>query len=127
MTKIIIISLALSFPLVSLAQDIPPPEKVQQHNEPAPVRPAPVAEQPGDADEPGGFVPPGADVRIISEGDKTIEEYSLNGRVYMVKIQRKGFAPYYLIDINGDGRMDEQVTELMGPSVPPPNWTLLRW
>jgi hypothetical protein len=79
------------------------------------------------ADEPGGFDAGGADIRIITEGDKTIEEYSLNGRVYMVKIQQKGFPPYYLIDRNGDGRMDEQVSELMGPATPPPNWVLFRW
>jgi len=79
------------------------------------------------ADKPDGFDPGGAEVNIITEGDKTIEEYSLNGRIYMVKIQQKGFAPYYLIDRNGDGRMDEQVSELMGPAAAPPTWTLFRW
>ena len=76
---------------------------------------------------PDGFDPGGAEVNIITEGDKTIEEYSLNGRIYMVKIQQKGFPPYYLIDRDGDGRMDEQVSELMGPRTPPPNWTFFRW
>ncbi len=80
-----------------------------------------------DADEPSGFDPGGVEINIITEGDKTIEEYSLNGKVYMVKIQKKGFAPYYLIDRDGDGRMDEQVSELMGPGTPPPNWVLFRW
>ena len=76
---------------------------------------------------PDGFDPSGAEVNIITEGDKTIEEYSLNGHIYMVKIHQKGFAPYYLIDRNGDGRMDEQVSELMGPAAAPPNWTFFRW
>lgn len=79
------------------------------------------------SDEPAGFDPGGADIRIITEGDKTIEEYSLNGKVYMVKIQQKGFPPYYLIDRDGDGRMDEQVSELMGPRAPPPSWVFFRW
>jgi len=79
------------------------------------------------SDEPAGFDPGGADIRIITEGDKTIEEYSLNGKVYMVKIQQKGFPPYYLIDRDGDGRMDEQVSELMGPGTAPPSWVLFRW
>lgn len=92
----------------------------------------PAAAQPpepeiNNSDEPAGFDPGGADIRIITEGDKTIEEYSLNGKVYMVKIQQKGFPPYYLIDRDGDGRMDEQVSELMGPATPPPNWVLFRW
>jgi len=78
-------------------------------------------------DEPEGFDPGGAEINIITEGDKTIEEYSLNGKVYMVKIQQKGFPAYYLIDRDGDGRMDEQVSELMGPSAPPPSWVLFRW
>ncbi|MEA1890598.1 MAG: DUF2782 domain-containing protein [Pseudomonadota bacterium] len=90
---------------------------------------APTVNPSGDnqADEPGGFDPGGAEINIITEGDKTIEEYSLNGRIYMVKIQQKGFPPYYLIDRDGDGRMDEQVSELMGPAIEPPSWVLFRW
>ena len=113
MRKLLITSLLL-FPLIAIAQ------QPQPSNESPPPSSS-------DADEPGGFDPGGAEINIITEGDKTIEEYSLNGRVYMVKIHQKGFAPYYLIDRDGDGRMDEQVSELMGPSAPPPNWVFFRW
>lgn len=117
MHKLLIFTFLLSPPLIAAAQDIEQPEGA----------PHTIRSQEINTDEPGGFDPGGADIKIITEGDKTIEEYSLNGRVYMVKIQQKGFAPYYLIDRNGDGRMDEQVSELMGPATPPPNWVLFRW
>ncbi len=116
MQKILIITLLL-FPLMAFGQENGQPDEA----------PPPSQSQDNNADEPGGFDPGGAEINIITEGDKTIEEYSLNGKVYMVKIQQKGFAPYYLIDRDGDGRMDEQVSELMGPSAPPPSWVLFRW
>ncbi len=107
----------LLFPFIAAAQNIKQPEG-----------PPPASRSQGsEANGPDGFDPGGAEINIITEGDKTIEEYSLNGRIYMVKIQQKGFPPYYLIDRNGDGRMDEQVSELMGPATPPPNWVLFRW
>lgn len=116
MRKLLITSLIL-FPLIAVAQDLPPPEASIPASRP----------DTGNPDEAGGFDPGGAEINIITEGDKRIEEYSLNGRVYMVRIQQKGFPPYYLIDRDGDGRMDEQVSELMGPGIPPPNWVLFRW
>jgi hypothetical protein len=126
MKKMIIAWLLFALPAAVHAQ-MPPPEGVNQESSVQQTQQAPAQNAPGqNADEPGGFVP-GADVRIITEGDRTIEEYSLNGHVYMVKIQHKGYPPYYLIDRDGDGRMDEQVSELMGPAVPPPAWTLFRW
>ena len=115
MRKLLTTTLIL-FPLIAVAQP------------PAPKAPAPSSQtNTGNSDEAGGFDPGGAEIRIITEGDKIIEEFSLNGRVYMVRIQQKGFPPYYLIDRDGDGRMDEQVSELTGPSMPPPNWELFRW
>ena len=113
MRKLLITSLLL-LPLIAIGE-----EQQQPANSPPVGR--------STADEPDGFDPGGAEVNIITEGDKRIEEYSLNGRIYMVKIQQKGFAPYYLIDRDGDGRMDEQVSELMGPAAAPPNWELFRW
>ncbi|GBE09124.1 hypothetical protein BMS3Bbin11_01919 [bacterium BMS3Bbin11] len=107
----------LFFPPIAVAQNIKHPEEATPTSR----------SQENVADEPEGFDPGGAEIKIITEGDMTFKEYSLNGKVYMVKIQQKGFPPYYLIDRNGDGRMDEQVSELMGPAAPPPNWVLFRW
>jgi len=116
MHKLLIFTFLL-FPFIAAAQNMAPPEEAP---------PTSQLEE-NKADEPEGFDPGGAEINIITEGDKTIEEYSLNGKVYMVKIHQKGFAPYYLIDLDGDGRMDEQVSELMAPRAPPPNWVLFRW
>jgi len=116
MQKLLIFTFLL-LPLVAAGQEKGQPEEA----------PPSSRSQDSNTDEPGGFDPGGAEINIITEGDKTIEEYSLNGKVYMVKIKQKGFPPYYLIDRDGDGRMDEQVSELMGPSTPPPNWVLFRW
>jgi len=113
----LLVSLLLLFPLLATAQELQTPEKA------APVS-QPVT---NDSDEPEGFDPDGVEINIITEGEKTIEEYSLNGRVYMVRIQQKGFPAYYLVDRDGDGRMDEQVSELMAPAINPPSWVFFRW
>jgi hypothetical protein len=75
---------------------------------------------------PDGFQPENPEVRILTDGDKTIEEYSINGQIYMIKVKKKNFPAYYLIDRDGDGRMDEQVSEL-APGFTPPSWVLFRW
>lgn len=116
----LLIAFFVLFPLAVSAQDLERPADPLPSNQPE-------AANSNKPDAPDGFDPGGVEINIITDGDKTIEEYSLNGQVYMVKIQQKGFAPYYLIDRNGDGRMDEQVSELMGPGMPPPNWVLFRW
>ena len=45
-------------------------------------------------------------VTIREEEQRTIEEYSFKGQVYMVKITPKGGVPYYYIDTDGDGIVD---------------------
>jgi len=113
----LLVCLALLFPLLATAQELQAPENAAPASQP----------DTNISDEPEGFDPTGVEINIITEGEKTIEEYSLNGRVYMVRIQQKGFPAYYLVDRDGDGRMDEQVSELMAPSINPPNWVLIRW
>ena len=45
-------------------------------------------------------------VTIREEEERLIEEYRLNGQIYMVKITPKGGVPYYYIDTDGDGRLE---------------------
>ena len=113
----LLVSLLLLFPLLAAAQDLQAPDNTLPASKP----------ETKNSEAPDGFDPTGVEINIITEGEKTIEEYSINGRVYMVKIQKKGFAPYYLIDRDGDGRMDEQVSELMAHTISPPNWVIFRW
>lgn len=66
----------------------------------------------------------GAEVtsRMI-EGD-LIEEYRVQGRLHVVKVTPRRGAPYYLIDTNGDGRLDSSEGE---GTVSPVMWKLFEW
>ncbi|MGA7799222.1 MAG: DUF2782 domain-containing protein [Gammaproteobacteria bacterium] len=67
------------------------------------------------------------DVTIVpGKGKEKIEQYSINGRVYMIKvIPAKGY-PYYLIDTTGNGVFD---TRRGGPEpdISIPHWVIFSW
>lgn len=66
------------------------------------------------------------EVTIIRREDKVIEEYRVNGMLYMVKITPVVGKPYYLIDRDGDGSMETKSTDLYkDPAVP--QWILFSW
>ncbi|HDO34194.1 MAG TPA: DUF2782 domain-containing protein, partial [Chromatiales bacterium] len=89
--RIAILLLALSSAPV-LAQ--PPPL-------PAKVPPAAMPGVPNPNAERSALEPK---VTIRHENGKEIEEFSIHGQVYMVKVTPKYGPPYYLVDTNGDGR-----------------------
>ncbi len=62
-------------------------------------------------------------VRTETNGD-VIEEYRVGGQLRMVKVTPSRGAPYYLMDENGDGRLDRSKGE--GP-VSPVYWKLYGW
>lgn len=65
-------------------------------------------------------------VTITQHEDEIIEEYRINNQLYMIKVTpRKGYA-YYLVDTDGDGRLDTRKNEL-AEDVLIPQWTILRW
>jgi hypothetical protein len=64
------------------------------------------------------------EVKIIQKDTATIEEYRVNGVLYMVKIIPGIGPPYYLIDGDGDGYLESRHNELE-PGVP--QWMLYRW
>lgn len=66
-------------------------------------------------------------VVIRKEEDKLIEEYSLNGQVYMVKVTPAIGPPYYYLDEDGDGQLVLQPgDEGMNP-VRPVYWKVKEW
>lgn len=65
-------------------------------------------------------------VTIHEDGRGVVEEYRLNGSLYMVKITPKSGVPYYLVDADGDGELESRRNEL-DPDVMIPSWMLLRW
>lgn len=65
------------------------------------------------------------EVTIIQRGADTVQEYRLNGRLYMVKITPSVGAPYYLIDTDGDGQMETRQNDLRSSKVP--QWVIFSW
>lgn len=68
---------------------------------------------------------PTVQIRRDEEG-KLIEEYSLDGRIYMVKVTPENAPPYYLLDTDGDGTLERDKTGL-GPGISPVYWKLKEW
>ena len=64
-------------------------------------------------------------VTIIRQEDKIIEEYRINNNLYMVKITPVNGMTYYLIDHDGDGKLDVKKNELDDVIVP--QWVLFTW
>ena len=63
-------------------------------------------------------------VTIREEEERQIEEYRLNGRLYMVKVTPKGGIPYYYIDTDGDGQLElDEKSRSLHP-VQPVHWKI---
>ena len=65
-------------------------------------------------------------ITIIQRQESTIEEYRVNGNLYMVKITPSVGPSYYLIDRDGDGRMESRFNGIYDDIVVP-QWVLFRW
>ena len=65
-------------------------------------------------------------VRITEKDDEMIEEYSRNGRVYMVKVTPAKGLPYYYMDEDGDGQLEIQGSDGKG-AVRPVFWKIKEW
>jgi Protein of unknown function (DUF2782) len=112
----------LAMPLATLAADdeqkfgeVPPPP-------PAVVVPVPDA---GDDDQrqSGG---PEPEVTIVQRKDAKVEEYRLNGRLYMVKVIPFIGPVYYYVDHDGDGLMESKING-RGTVPRAPQWVILSW
>ena len=66
------------------------------------------------------------EIKIQQFDNREVQEYSVNDRVYMVKITPSVGSPYYLVDPDGTGEM-EYKRDTVGLEVNPPQWTLFRW
>lgn len=104
--------LALAAPLLALAAETTP------QLEPLPEPPPP----------PPGYEPDAAlepQITIIKRGEDTIEEYRVNGELYMQKVTPSHGVPYYLVKETVDGgwaRMDGP-----GERLAIPNWVIFRF
>jgi hypothetical protein len=77
---------------------------------------------------PAGFEPDPASepqVTITTQGDTKVEEYRINGKLYMKKITPAHGKPYYLVDNRGDGEFAR--LEGLDASVRVPQWVLFNF
>lgn len=87
----------LGTPLLAHSEELPPPNA-----EIVPEAPLPV--QSGEVLEP--------DITIIRRGEDVVQEYRVNGQLYMVKVVPKHGRPYYLIDTDHDGTLDVRRSDI---------------
>ncbi len=66
------------------------------------------------------------DVTIVQKKDATIQEYRLNGRLYMIKVVPVVGKPYYLMDKDGDGLMESKMSDLYNDPIVP-QWVIFSW
>ena len=66
-------------------------------------------------------------VTIREEDDRRIEEYRMNGQVYMVKVIPENGVPYYYIDRDGDGRLELDPKQAALDPVQPVYWKIKEW
>ncbi|MFT4580716.1 MAG: hypothetical protein ACI915_003125 [Gammaproteobacteria bacterium] len=66
------------------------------------------------------------EITIVQRKDATVEEYRVNGRLYMVKITPFVGKPYYFVDRNGDGLMDSKMTDAYD-ALKVPQWVIFSW
>jgi hypothetical protein len=64
-------------------------------------------------------------VTIQRRGTETIEEFRLNGRLYMVKVTPSHGKPYYLIDNVGRGEFARY--DSFDTGTRPPMWVIHQW
>ena len=64
------------------------------------------------------------EVTIRQEGDRSVEEYRVNGFLYAIKVTPKTGAPYYLVAVDEDGNYvrSDQPNGLRIPS-----WKIFEW
>ncbi len=66
-------------------------------------------------------------VVIRQQEDKLVEEYSLNGRIYMVRITPANGPSYYYLDEDGDGQLELQPGDEALNPVRPVYWKIKEW
>ncbi len=84
------------------------------------------SEENTDSEEPIEEIESSGKVKIQGFDDQLINEFRINGQLYMIRITPKKGAAYYLVDSDGDGDLETRWNEL-APDLLIPSWVLLRW
>ncbi|MCC6658911.1 MAG: DUF2782 domain-containing protein [Rhodocyclaceae bacterium] len=91
-----------------------------QGSRPANLQPVPEPPPPPPGYQPDPALEP--QVTIIKRGEDKVEEYRVNGRLYMIKVTPPHGVPYHLVDSKGDGRMTRQ--EPLDDGLRVPMWVI---
>jgi hypothetical protein len=92
------------------------PDNLEQIPEAAPAPLGPMED--GKAIEP--------EITIVQRKDATVQEYRAGGRIYMVKVKPFIGPAYYLVDNDGDGRLETRVGN-WNESPVVPQWVIFSW
>lgn len=106
--------------IAALLLAVAAPVFAQTGAEPPALQPLPEPPPPPPGYEPDPALEP--QVTILKRGEDTVEEYRINGRLYMVKVTPPHGTPYYLIDRQGDGVFHRQ--DSLSTDVRPPMWVI---
>ena len=66
------------------------------------------------------------EVTVRTQGEETIQEYRHHGKLYMMRVTRKGAPPYILMDLKGDGTFTRQDNAL-DSGLRVPQWVLMEF
>jgi hypothetical protein len=134
--RILLVTILLGLVLPALAQSpgertLPSQQSPAQYGKPpakAPdgkraLQPLPEPPPPPPGLEPDPALEP--QVTIQRRGSDTIEEFRLNGRLYMVKVTPTHGKPYYLLDTVGTG--DFVRHDSFDTGTRPPMWVIHQW
>ena len=109
----------MRIPAVLLALALASPVAAQEPPAGEAEAPPPIPES---VPVPEGLEP---QVRILRRGEDVIEQYSVGGQVYMVRIIPAAGPPYYLFDTDGDGQLETFRNDLENPPIV--QWRLFEW
>jgi hypothetical protein len=105
---------AIAFPAAAQSSARPRPPGTTPLEEPPP--PPLVEAEPGREPQ----------VTVRTEGEQTIQEYRVNGKLFMQRVTPKHGKPYILMDNKGDGTFMRQDNPL-DTGVRVPQWVLLEF
>lgn len=63
-------------------------------------------------------------VTIRKQGEDKVEEYRMNGRLYMIKVTPPHGKPYYLVDRKGNGSFVQEETAVGDKGISVPMWVI---
>ena len=107
--------------------DAPKPPQIREGASSArPVPPAAIPLEDASAPSPLSERAPQPEVTTRVEGDQTITEYRLKGRLYMQRVTPKHGRAYVLVDNKGDGTFS-RLEQTLDQQVRVPQWVLLEF